>query len=133
MGESIHITTTYNQHDGSLITDKGTTIALGGDKDTVAPYELLLGGLSYCLFKTFESIAEKMQVEYAGMDIDIVGVKRDDKVAMLETVTLKVDAKGIKEEQKGKFSKAFEVSTRYCSVFNTLAKIAEMKWDINFQ
>jgi putative redox protein len=131
MGESIHIVAKYNQHDGTLVTDKGSSVALGHEKDTVAPYELLLGGLSYCLFRTFESIAEKMQLAYSGMDMDVDGVKRDDKIGMLETVTIKVDAKGVKDE--GKFKKAFEISTRYCSVFNTLSKIAEMKWDINFQ
>jgi len=130
MGATTHIVTKYNQHDGTLITDKGFTVALGSQKDSIAPYELLLGGLSYCLFRTFESIAEKMQFEYSSMDMDIVGVKRDDKIGMLETVTIKVEVKGASNE--GKFKKAFEIATRYCSVYNTLLKIAEMKWDINY-
>lgn len=115
---------------GTLITDKGSTVALGSEKGSVAPYELLLGGLSYCLYKTFESVAEKMQFEYSTTDIDIVGVKGDDKVGMLETVTIKVEAKGVGDEKK--FKKAFEIATRYCSQYNTLSKVATMKYDINF-
>jgi putative redox protein len=131
MGETTHITAQYNQHDGTLLTDRGSTVLLDNTKEGVAPYELLLGGLSSCLFRTYESIAEKMKFAYDGMQMDITGVKREDKVAMLETVTIKVVAKGV--EERDKFTKAFEIATRYCSVFNTLAKIAEMKWDIDFQ
>ncbi len=133
MGESIHITVNYNQQGKTLMTDNGYAIALGYKENTAAPYELLLGALSSCLFSTYESIAKKMQLEYNTVDMDIVGVKRDDKVAMLETVNIKVDVTGVSEQDQAKFTKAFEIGTRYCSVYNTLSKIAEMKWDINFQ
>ncbi len=131
MGESIHIKTNYAQHDGILVTDKGTKVSLGREEGTVAPYELLLGGLSYCLFRTFESITAKMQVEYQGVDMEITGVKGDDKIGMLTHVTLAVTMKGAPDETKAE--KAFEIATRYCSVFNTLGKVAEMKWEISFQ
>ena len=131
MGESTHIVTKYQGPKGKLITDKGFEIPLGASNEAAIPYELLLGGLSYCLYMTYESIAKKMHVEADSVDLDIVGVKRDDKIGMLETVTIKVDAKGVNDEAK--FTKAFETGTRYCSVFNTLSQIAEMKWDINFQ
>ncbi len=131
MGQSIHVKTAYAQHDGRLITDSGTEVLLGREQGTVAPYELLLGGLSYCLFRTFESVAAKMKVGYAGMDIEITGVKGDDEVGMLTHVDLKVSVSGAPDEKK--VTKAFEISTRYCSQFNTIGKVAEMKWDIRFQ
>ncbi len=130
MGEAIHIRTNYTQHDGVLVTDKGTKVSLGREDGTVAPYELLLGGLSYCLFRTFESVSEKMKAEYAGMDMEITGVKGDDKIGMLTNVDLTVSVTGAADEKK--ITKAFEIATRYCSVFNTLGKIAEMKWEISF-
>jgi putative redox protein len=131
MGETTHIRSNFNQTEGTLVTDRGSTVALSSEKDGVAPYELLLGGLSFCLFKTYESIAQKMQFAYEGLSMDITGVKRDDKVALLKTVTIDVVAKGVEDQKK--FTKAFEIATRYCSVYNTLSKIAEMKWDIDFQ
>lgn len=130
MGESIHIMTNYAQHDGRLVTDSGSVVQLGRETGTVAPYELLLGGLSYCLFRTFESVTEKMKVKYEGMDMEITGVKGDDAIGMLTNVTLQVSMTGAPDEKKVR--KAFDISTRYCSVFNTLGKIAEMKWDISF-
>ena len=32
MGATTHIVTKYNQHDGTLITDKGFTVALGSKR-----------------------------------------------------------------------------------------------------
>jgi len=131
MGETTHIKSDYSISDGILQTDRGSTLSLSGEKDGFAPYELLLGGLSFCLFKTYESIAEKMKLSYEGVSMDITGIKRDEKVALLKDVQIDVVAKGV--EDQSKFTKAFEIATRYCSVFNTLANIAEMKWDIDFQ
>ena len=98
--------------------------------DTFSAYELLLGGLSHCLFSTYESMAEKMQVEYSGLDMNITGVKRDEKVATLKTVDIDVLAKGVTDQDK--FAKAFEIATRYCSIFTTISKVAEMRWNITY-
>ena len=59
------------------------------------------------------------------------GRKRDEKVATLETCHIKVKVKGASDKEKVK--KAFEVATRYCSVFHTLSKVAEMTWEIDFE
>ena len=131
MGAKTHIVSKFTRHEGRLTTDTGAMVALGREAENFAPYELLLGGLSYCLFSTFESIAEKMQVQYTGMDMNITGIKRDDKVATLETCSISVLANGAPDQEK--FKKAFEISTRYCSVFNTIGKVAEMSWEISFE
>lgn len=130
MGARTHIVSHFGKHDGRLVTDSGASVALGHEAETFAPYELLLGALSYCLFRTFESIAEKMQLGYEGMDMHIEGVKRDDKIGTLETCTINVQARGTADQEK--FTKAFEISTRYCSVFNTIGKVAVMDWNIAF-
>lgn len=130
MGQQTHIVSKFAQKDGRLITDSGASVALGPADDAFAPYELLLGGLSYCLFSTFVSIAEKMQLSYEGLDMHVTGVKRDEKVATLKTCSIDVTAKGV--ENQDKFKKAFEISTRYCSVFQTISKVADMKWNIEY-
>lgn len=130
MGEKIHIVSQFGKHEGRLVTDSGASVALGRTAETFAPYELLLGALSYCLFRTFESLAEKMKLSYEGMDMHIEGVKRDDKIQMLETCHIRVEGKGASD--KDLFTKAFETATRYCSVFNTLSKVASMSWEVRF-
>jgi putative redox protein len=130
MGQRIHIESRFAQTDGKLITDSGASVDLGPADSAFAPYELLLGGLSYCLFSTFVSIAEKMQLAYEGVDMQVTGVKRDEKVATLKTCTIEAKAKGVQDQEK--FKKAFEISTRYCSVFQTISKVADMEWNIEF-
>ncbi len=130
MGERTHIISKYTEKGGHLFSDSGSTVELGRAKGAFVAYELLLGALSHCLFSTFKSLAEKMQVEYDGLDFDIVGVKRDEKVATLETCDLNISATGIVD--KSKFEKAIEISTRYCSVFQTLSHVAKMSWTINY-
>ena len=130
MGSKTHIVSKFAKHDGRLITDSGASVTLGTRAETFSAYELLLGGLSHCLFSTYESMAVKMQVEYSGLDMNITGVKRDEKVATLKTVDIDVLAKGVTDQDK--FAKAFEIATRYCSIFTTISKVAEMRWNITY-
>ncbi|MFA5468122.1 MAG: OsmC family protein [Sphaerochaetaceae bacterium] len=131
MGSKTHVIAKYGKSDGRLITDTAASVALGRSSEKFSPYELLLGALSYCLFLTYQSLAEKMQVEHTSVDIDITGVKRDAKVSTLEHVDLLVVAKGVNDEKK--FDKAFEIATRYCSVFNTISQVAKIDWKIRYE
>jgi len=117
-------------HAGKLVTDSGAAVALGHEASTFAPYELLLGGLSYCLFRTFEDIAAKMQLAYEGVDMHVDGEKREEKVATLEFCKVSLRAKGVTDQEK--FKKAFDIATRYCSVYNTISKVATMSWSVEF-
>lgn len=130
MGDKTHIFTSYTPTSGVLTTDSGTKLSIGSSQGSVRAYEMLLGGLSHCLFSTFQSLAEKMQVSYERVDLDIVGIKRDEKVATLETVTIEVTAEGINDHDK--FTKSFEISTRYCSVYNTISHVAKIEWNVTF-
>ncbi|HHU88777.1 MAG: OsmC family protein [Sphaerochaetaceae bacterium] len=131
MGSKTHIKTVYGHTEGQLINDLGATLPLGLDGDKFSPYQMLLGALSYCLFLTYESLAEKMAVEHTSVEIDITGVKRDDKVSTLEHVMIDVLAKGVNDQKK--FERSFEIATRYCSVFNTISQVAKIEWKIRYE
>jgi putative redox protein len=130
MGSKTHIVAHYGVHAGKLVTDSGAAVALGHESSNFSPYELLLGGLSYCLFRTFEDIAEKMQLVYEGVDMHVDGEKREEKVATLEFCKVSLRAKGVEDQEK--FKKAFDIATRYCSVYNTISKVATMSWSVDF-
>ncbi len=108
-------------------TPDGSAYEIG----STGPYEYLLGALSGCLFKTFVSLATKMQVSWEHVSFAVEGIKRDEKVATLKDVTIAVTATGT--EDAAKFTKAFETATRYCSIYQTLSHVAEMHWTIDFQ
>jgi len=97
---------------------------------TTGPYEYLLGALSGCLFMTFKDIAAKMHVTYEHISFQTHGVKRDEVPTWLESVDIKVTVTGASDASA--FTKAFEIATRYCSIYNTLAKVAKMEWTVEF-
>lgn len=131
MGSRTHIKTVYGNKEGQLINDFGTSLPLGVGENKFSPYQMLLGALSYCLFLTYESLAEKMGVEHTSVEIDVTGVKRDDKVGTLEHVMVDVLAKGVNDQKK--FERSFEIATRYCSVFNTISQVAKIEWKISYE
>lgn len=130
MGAKTHIVTHFDQSEGTLVTDSGAKVHIGSADDRLVAYELLLGGLSHCLYSTFESIGEKMQLTYGPVSVQVTGVKRDEKVATLETCSVEIEAKGV--EDRDKFEKAIEIATRYCSIYNTISKVATMDWKVSF-
>lgn len=131
MGQRIHITANFGDNSqGQVVTDRGATVQVGLDDASFRPYELLLGGLSYCLKLTLLSIKEKMQLSYSSLEMEIEGIKRDDKVAMLEFCNVSVKVKDVSDQKK--FEKAFEISSRYCSTYQTLSKVATMSYTIEY-
>ncbi len=96
---------TLRVHSGKLVTDSGAAVALGHESGNFAPYELLLGGLPYCLFRTFEDIAQKMQLAYEGVDMHVDGRSVRIKFATLEFCKVSLRAKGVVEQEK--FKKAY--------------------------
>jgi putative redox protein len=86
--------------------------------------------LSGCLFMTYESILEKMQISVKKTNFDVRGEKRDEKVATLKVCQVKVTISGAEDESKAK--KAVDIASRYCSIYQTLSKVADMSWEVEF-
>jgi putative redox protein len=131
MGERIHTLSKFNGTVGKLHNDRGSVLEMSGKSGAFAAYELLLGALSHCLWATYYSIAQKMKLQYGEVDLDITGIKRDEKVATLETVDIIVTASDI--EDRDKFEKAFEIATRYCSTYQTINQVAKMNWSVKYR
>lgn len=108
-------------------TEGGNTFTIGKGS---SPYDYLLGALSGCLFATFAELAVKMKVEWEDVRFDVHGEKRESPPTTLDWVKIDVTAKNVADEAK--FTRAFETATRYCSIFTTISKVAEMSWDITF-
>ncbi len=131
MGAKQHVVADFYQDRWRTVNDRGNEIQIGYGEGKSAPYDLLLGALSGCLYATFESILEKMQITVRGTKFDIRGEKRDDKIATLKECHVEVSITGAEDETKAR--KAFEIATRYCSIYQTLSKIAEMSWNVTFE
>jgi len=122
-----HIRADFIPDHYQFTTDKGETFDFGA----TAPYDYLLGALAGCLFATFVDLATKMKVSWEHVSLEVDGTKREESPTTLESCTVAATATGVADEKK--FLKAFETATRYCSIYQTISKVSEMHWSVDFQ
>ena len=96
----------------------------------MAPYDLMLGALGACYYSTFVGIADKMRLDYERAEITIHGVKREEVPTTLKTVDMVFTLYGA-ADQKG-FERAANLAAKYCSVHETISKVADIKLELKF-
>ncbi|MBE0450343.1 MAG: OsmC family protein [Clostridia bacterium] len=119
-----------NGFNGELIAPNGTC-RIGAEKDTLAPYDMLFGALASCLYSTFLDVAEKKRINYDRVEMVVTGEKRDEIPATLKWV--KVKAVVFNAEKELGLEQSFKLATEYCSIYETISKVAEMSYEIHFE
>ena len=104
--------------------------AIGMGDGQLRPYDMLLGALGACYYSTFVDIAKKMRLEYEGASIDISGVKRQEVPTTLATVDMVFTIRGVSDQKP--FRRAADLAAKYCSVYETVSKVAEIRLDVRF-
>lgn len=126
MGSKAHATLEFSQpFRGKGMNDRNCTINIGGKDKEAGPYDLLLMSLGSCLYSTFEDILEKKKLTFEKLEIDITGKKRSKVPTTLENCNVIFTAKTDKINEKA-FIKSLDLACKYCSIYNTLAHVAEM-------
>jgi putative redox protein len=130
---SVHVKTHFkNSFEGILETQHGN-FNIGADQDNLRPYDMLSGALASCLYATFLDIVSKKKLDFEKADIFIDGEKREEVPTWFSFVEVKAIIY-LKEKGKEKaFEKSFELATKYCSIYQTLSKVSEMKYSIEFK
>lgn len=121
-----------NGFNGKVVGDRGEA-NIGATGNSFVPYELLYGALSSCVHATVLGVMSKMRLEYETVEYDVTGNKRSEVPTFLTDVFFNVTMTGVPEEKQKKVIKAIELGTEYCSIYNTLAKVAEMHLKIEFK
>ena len=116
-----------------IITGHHGSSQVGPSEGALAAYDMVLGGLGACLNHTFQSVLDKKQVKIHGVNYDITGVKREEVPATLKEVTVKATISGVENDTKDKVEKAFELATKYCSVYQTISHVADMQYSVEFK
>lgn len=119
-----------NEFKGELIAPNDTA-NIGTEKGSLAPYDMLFGGLASCMYATFLSIAEKKRIRFDSANIEVTGEKREEVPTTLKWVNVKIRIKNA-EKEKG-LIKAMEIAADYCSIYQTISKVADMSWDVEFE
>lgn len=112
---------------GELLLDNGN-VTIG--KEGAAPYDLLQGALASCLHATFLEILKKKQIQISGCDYVLSGNKKEDVPTTLNVMHLDVYIE--KHEKEEQIRKSFDLATKYCSIYQTISKVAEMSYNLYF-
>jgi putative redox protein len=109
---------------GKLILQDGE-IGIGIGPNMARPYDLLQGALVSCLHSTLLEILTKKRIEIESVNYRVSGEKRDEIPTTLKSVTIEADF--ISNASEDQIRKSMDLASKYCSVYNTLAQVAEMK------
>lgn len=118
-----------NQFVGELTSPKGT-VKIGAQDGGMAPYHLLFGALGSCFYSTFLSIANKRKQTFDDAFIEISGTKRTTEIPTLESVLIRLVIKNPSDQAS--LRKCAELGTRFCSIHETISKVAEMHLEVEF-
>lgn len=114
---------------GELVSPSAK-INIGQNENGIQPYHMLFGALGSCFYATFLSVATKMRLTFGDANIEVNGNKRDATPATLEWVEIKITISNPSDEEK--LRKACELGAKYCSIHETISKVAEMKLVVEF-
>ena len=115
---------------GELTSPSGK-IKLGSQENGMQPYHLLFGSIGSCFYATFLSVATKMRLTFSDVEIEVSGHKRDETPATLSDVKIEMVVYNGSDESK--LHKAAELGAKYCSIHETVSKVAEMELVITFK
>ena len=112
-----------NTFSGEMETPSGV-LKIGSEEGTFKPYHLLFGALGSCFYHTFLTIVEKKRLTFEVANLEISGVKREVPPTTLETVGMKFTIKNASNFEK--FQQAVELAAKYCSIHETISKVANI-------
>lgn len=129
--EHKHVDLSFDQaFEGRLTTEKGS-FSLGIAEGTLAPYDMLLAALGSCLYATFLEIINKKRITFDKVEITVDGDKRDEIPTTLSSVKVVFTVYGASKETG--FAQAMKLATEYCSIYQTVSKVAEMSYELTFK
>ena len=131
MGQHVSAHLSFKKNfQGTLHLAEGE-IAIGVNPNEAKPYDLLQGALVSCLHSTLLDILIKKRIEIEGVEYEVKGEKRDDVPTMLQEVVVTATFEAHPKSEQ--IIKSMELACKYCSVYNTLAQVANMKTEVIFK
>lgn len=113
---------------GKMELEHGPVVPLAGTNDDagVAPYQMLLGALGYCLYWTLHDVMVKQRIDFGKVDVEISGEKKTEGITHLDWAKVHMVIEAT-EENADKVLKAVELAQKHCSIFYTLQHVAKIE------
>lgn len=124
------VKTTYTP-EASTLENNRAILNLGSKEGEFFPYDLLLGALSACFRATLYDILTKRKEVFPSMEIVVSGDKRKEVPTTLEWVRMDITVIGVENQEK--FLRNVDLAAKYCSIHETLSKVARMSHEVHFQ
>ncbi len=107
-------------------------IKIGDQIDGMEPYHLLFGALASCFYSTFLVIAKKKRLKFDYAELEVFGHKETGKeINLLKQVTIKMIVTNPSNELG--ILKSAELGAKFCSIHETISKVANIDLDIQFK
>ncbi len=117
-----------NDFNGKIL-NKNNDVIIG--ENGLAPYDMLQGALAACLHATFLSILIKKRLIIDSARYIINGDKKEEIPTTLTNVNIEVYIRSGDNAQQ--IIKSFDLATKYCSIYNTIAHVATMSYQVHFE
>ncbi len=125
MGSKVHTRINFKPpFKGTGYLDNGFELPIGVSNKETKPYDLLLNALGACLYATFYEIIEKKKISFDDLNIEISGEKKEEVPTTLKNCNIIFKITNPSKE-KG-LDKSLDLACKYCSVYQTIAKVAIM-------
>lgn len=119
-----------DEYQGEMETPTGK-ILLGDQDEGIFPYQLLFGALGSCFYATFLSIAKKKRLTFEKAELEISGNKGTGKeINLLEKATIKMVI--TKPSNEKGLARSAELGAKFCSIHETLSKVADVELIVTF-
>jgi putative redox protein len=125
----LKVKTIYGPDEATLENGR-SSLRIGGESGEFYPYDLLLGALSACFYSTLHDILEKKKMPIPMVEIVVTGEKRTEVPTTLTWVNLDVTVTGEADEKQ--FLRSIELAAKYCSIHETISKVAKMSHEVKF-
>jgi putative redox protein len=125
------VTLSFDSQFKGRMTSPTTTVALGSQPNGAMPYHLLYGALASCFYATFLSVANKKRLTFLRANLTVNGTKRDATPPTLSEVV--IDFEIINPSDEAGLIQSAELGGEYCSIHETISKIATIKTNVTFK
>lgn len=118
-----------NGFNGRFNTENAEVL-VGVKENQVLPYDMLYGALASCLYATFLEIVEKKKITYKGCTIRVSGEKREEVPTTLKWVKVTFIIDELQNGTEKGVKKSVELAAKYCSIYQTIAHVADMSYEL---
>ncbi|MBK8079359.1 MAG: OsmC family protein [Saprospiraceae bacterium] len=128
----IHLESTFGPLNFKGTNERGQSLQMSGDKESVSPMEAVLMAVAGCSSIDIELILKKMRQDLHKIEVEVDSLRADEDPKVFTKIKIHYILHGNIKEEKAK--QAIDLSMeKYCSVSIMLKKSVEINYDFEIR